>query len=176
MTLLVDSFRPRGLTTVCNQGTLVPPDLRARDAFSAADYLRSLANVRGDRIGVIGFSHGGWTVLRAVLSSAATRPFAAAVAFYPWCGPPNTVLKTDTLILIGEADDWTPAERCVQWRDRVQANGRTVQLKTYPEALHGFDSPRPQRIYAGHQVGGHPTAGPDAIAETQAFFAERLLR
>jgi dienelactone hydrolase len=61
--------------------------VQAPDAFAAAEYLRGLSNVRADRIGVIGFSHGGWAVLKAVLEDAVrtgpARPFAAAVAFYP---------------------------------------------------------------------------------------------
>lgn len=57
--IVVDSFRPRRMTTVCNHGMLVPPQLQAMDAFNAADYLRRLPNVAEDRIGVIGFSHGG---------------------------------------------------------------------------------------------------------------------
>ena len=89
----------------------VPPALRAADGFAAADYLRSLPNVRDDRIGVIGFSHGGWAVLKAVLEEAIAqnhaRPFAAALAYYPGCQRPDSPLVTDTLILIGDADDWT---------------------------------------------------------------------
>jgi dienelactone hydrolase len=57
--IVVDSFRPRGMTTVCNQGMLVAPQLQALDAFNAANYLRTQPIVGGERIGVIGFSHGG---------------------------------------------------------------------------------------------------------------------
>lgn len=39
--LLIDSFRPRGFTEVCNRGQLVPPEAQARDAFNAAVYLRA---------------------------------------------------------------------------------------------------------------------------------------
>lgn len=174
--LLVDSFRPRGLATVCNQGRLVPPELRVRDAFNAASYLRSLPSVAADRIGVIGFSHGGWTILKAVLAEnlGADRPFAAAVAFYPGCEAPRSGLVTDTLILIGEADDWTPAGRCAHWRDLAQANGHRLVLKTYAGALHGFDAPAAPHSYAGHFVGRSPEAAEDAVAQTRAFFAERL--
>ena len=83
----MDSFRPRGVATTYNHGMDVPPLLQAQDAIAAATYLRTLHDVRSDRIGVIGFSHGGWAVLRAVLASTVQHdqavPFAAAVAFYP---------------------------------------------------------------------------------------------
>ena len=72
---------------------------------------------------MIGFSHGGWAVLKAVLARPGARPFAAAVALYPGCDPPNAPLITHTLILIGQADDWTPARRRVRWRELVRTNG-----------------------------------------------------
>jgi dienelactone hydrolase len=106
---------------------LVPPKLQALDAFNAANYLRAQPNVIAERIGVIGFSHGDWAVLKAVLDNtmkeAASKPFIAAVAFYPYCDPPQSALRTDTLILIGEADDRTPADLCVRWVYAVQRNG-----------------------------------------------------
>ena len=136
---------PRGISTVCNHGMLLPPELQALDGFNAANYLRAQPNVGGKPIGVIGFSHGGWAVLKAVLadmaSQTAVKPFAAAVAFYPECDPPRSALTTDTLILIGEADDWTPVDRCARWRDSVERNGHGLQMKTYPGALHAFDAP-----------------------------------
>jgi dienelactone hydrolase len=176
--LVVDSFRPRGVTNVCNRGRDLPPRLRALDALAAAQYLRTLPTVRGDRIGVIGFSHGGATVLRAALADSVAESgapaFAAAIAFYPGCDPPTAPLASDTLILIGDADDWTPFARCTRWRERAQANGHALRLKIYPGALHGFDSPRPPHAYMGHQVGRDSEAAADALRETQAFLAERL--
>jgi len=177
--MLVDSFRPRGVYNVCDQVMEVPPLWQAQDAFAAADYLRGLPNVRADRIGVIGFSHGASAVMRTVLAGAVPQghatPFAAAVAFYPGCGRPASPLATDTLILIGDADDWTPAPQCVTWRDQVQRAGHSVQLKIYPGALHNFDGgPALPQVYVGHRVGRDAAAASDAIATTQAFFAQHL--
>jgi dienelactone hydrolase len=76
------------------------------------------------------------------------------------------------LILIGEADDWTPVDRCIRWRDRAEANGHALHLKTYPGALHGFEAPTMPHTYAGHYVGRHPEAAADALVVTRAFLAE----
>ncbi len=180
--LLIDSFGPRGFTEVCNRGLLVPPQAQARDAFDGAAYLRAAPEVRAQRVGVIGFSHGGWAVLKAVLAGLVRRPsepaFAAAVAYYPGCDLrdlPGAPLETDTLILIGDADDWTPVERCTRWRDSVQTNGHVLQMKTYPGARHAFDAPRPPHFFAGHYIGQDPTALADALVETRSFFDERLI-
>lgn len=179
--LLIDSFRPRGFTQICNRGMLVPPEAQARDAFDGAAYLRAAPQVRARRVGIIGFSHGGWAVLKAVLAGIVRRPdeppFAAAVAYYPGCDPrdpPGHPLDTDTLILIGDADDWTPAPGCARWRDAVQTNGHVLQMKVYPGARHGFDAPHPPHVYAGHYVGQDPAALADSLVETRRFFNQDL--
>ena len=176
--LLIDSFRPRGFTIVCNHGMEVPPLVQAQDAFAAADYLRGLAFVAADRIGVIGFSHGGWAVLKAVLSGTVLQnhatPFAVAVAFYPGCQRPETALATDTLILIGDADDWTPVGYCERWSEVVRRGGRSLELKVYPGALHGFDAPALPHSYAGHFVGRDPVAAADALVVSRGFLAQHL--
>jgi dienelactone hydrolase len=176
--LLIDSFRPRGFSEVCNQGYLMPPEAQARDAFDGAAYLRSRSGLSGAPIGVIGFSHGGWAVLKAVLAGIVRQPsetpFAAAVAFYPGCDPPRSALETDTLILIGDADDWTPVARCQRWRDLAQTDGHTLSMKIYSGALHAFDALAAPRMFAGHYIGRDPAAATDAVAETRAFLAARL--
>ena len=135
----------------------MPPEAQARDAFDGAGYLRSVPTVWAQQVGVIGFSHGGWAVLKAVLAGLVHRPgepaFAAAVAYYPGCDPRDPLrapLETDTLILIGDADDWTPAARCARWRAAVQTIGHELQMKIYAGARHGFDLPRPLHFFAGH--------------------------
>jgi dienelactone hydrolase len=161
--LIVDSFRSRGLSTVCANPRALPPSVRAQDAIEASTYLRSLPNIAKARIGLIGFSHGAMTAL-----SASTLPgaaFGAVVAFYPLCmgGPPS-----NALILIGGADDWTPASRCM---DAAGTN-----LKVYPGAIHSFDAPGPERIYLGHRIAYNAAAAVDAIERTHRFLSTRLGR
>ena len=159
---------------MCNHGRDVPPEERAQDATAARDWLAGQDFVRAGQIGALGFSHGGWTVLKAVLADhAGPHPFAAAVAFYPGCQRPAAPLVTDTLILIGDADEWTPARFCIAWRQQVTMSGHTADITVYPGALHGFDTDRPPRRYAGHEVGGDPAAAA-AIAATHQFFEARL--
>jgi dienelactone hydrolase len=184
--LLIDSFRPRGFSQVCNRGQLVPPEAQARDAFEGAAYLRGAPLVQASKVGVVGFSHGGWAVLKAVLAGVGQQdepPFDAAVAYYPGCDlrdPPAHPLETDTLILIGDADDWTPAVRCARWFEAVLADGHTLhhtlQMTVYPGAHHGFDAPLALHYFAGHLVGQNPAAFADSLGETLRFLAERLKR
>jgi dienelactone hydrolase len=178
--LLIDSFGTRGKPNVCNQGGLIPPSERAKDAFAGADYLRHLPGIRPDRVGVIGFSHGGWTVMNLILQNkmvaAKGTPFAAAVAYYPACLEAGSPMTTDTLILIGDADDWTPVENCRRWVKAAQTAGHVLDMKIFPGAHHAFDARFPLRSYYGHMLGYDETAAPLAEAETRKFFDQRLLK
>jgi dienelactone hydrolase len=150
---VIDSFGPRGVLSVCGTPD-VPPGLRAHDAFSAASWLRAQRFVDGARIGVIGFSHGGSTVMQTVL-----EPIARA---------------TDVLILIGDADDWTPAERCARYVASLAEQPYKAEIKRYPGAYHAFDAPAATRFYLGHTLGFHPAAAEDSFAMTRAFLDARL--
>ncbi len=113
-------------------------------------------------------------VLAGVARPANTPPFAVAVAFYPGCDTPHSPLETDTLILIGDADDWSSPARCRLWVDRVERNGHELRFKTYPGARHAFDAPSMPHYFAGHFIGRDPVAAADALIETRAFLDSRL--
>lgn len=179
--LLIDSFRPRNVNSTCYGGGTPTPAQRAQDAFSAAIYLRTLPDILADRIGVIGFSHGGSTVLEAALvrnvpTDRGGRPFAAGVAFYPGCDPdpPYSTPATDILILIGKNDDFTPAPNCVKLVAGKAAMPHAPQIKVYPDAVHVFDGPGVPRLVGDHMMGGNREAALNSYAMTQAFLATHL--
>ena len=80
------------------------------------------------------------------------------------------------LILIGDKDDWTPADSC----RKLQAAGfdrpELVEAVYYPNARHSFDSNAPDRAAFGHKLGYDSAAAPDAEARTRAFFERTLTR
>ena len=177
--LIVDSFTPRGLRQVCHNSRVLRGPRRAMDAYAAAAYLRSRPDIDGKRIGLLGFSHGGWTTVaaswQAIEKRADAPPFRAAVAFYPICPRGTPPLTNDLLILIGDADDWSSAAKCEAYVDRYGADAphRPV-LKVYPGATHRFDANRKSRVYFGHHLAYDPQAAADAIERTRKFLAERL--
>jgi dienelactone hydrolase len=140
--LVLNSFGPRGYRNICAETSQVSVMARAYDAYAAADHLRGLPHVRGDRIGVVGFSHGGMAALRAVqrrtVSSLDWRPFQASVAFYPACEAIDPEIVTSLLVLIGDNDDWTPASRCrdvepiLRPREHVAGRWSSTQTPTMP--------------------------------------------
>src|SRR6185295_3964011 len=98
--------------------------------------------------GIMGGSHGGSTTLNTMVEPTTGAGFAAAVSLYPACGVRLGDWNGSTgvyrpaaplLILIGERDDWTPAEPCKRMADAAQAAGQGVSIKVYPGAHHSFD-------------------------------------
>jgi dienelactone hydrolase len=179
--LVIDSFRPRGVTQECEEQNVVPVTLRARDIAAGAAYLRKLSAIDPARIGVVGLSHGGTGALIAARAGEDGRTseanLQAAVAYYPWCLRNPEPLATDLLIIIGEADDWTPSKRCVNLVARYRADApRRPVLKVYPGAVHAFEIRAPDRDDFGHRLKYHPEAAADAIASTRKFLDERLRR
>ena len=76
--LLPDSFGtrgfPDGVCTDASPGRVnVSPAARARDAYGALAHARTLAEVDGRRVGLMGGSHGGSTTLASMLAPESDR-------------------------------------------------------------------------------------------------------
>ena len=185
--MIVDSLTPRYETELCTQkagSRRVTQTNRRLDAIGAVAYLGERSDVDPRRIGLVGWSNGGSTVLAATnrrhrdVAGAALQP-AFAVAFYPGC---ELELRrgyegvAPLLLLVGEADDWTPAAPCrALARDAV---GVAPELEVYPGAHHGFDSDQPVRLRKDVPNGARPGQGVHVGGNATAWRAsqERLLR
>ena len=141
--LVVDSLTARYEKELCTQrnGTRrVTQANRRLDALGAIAYLADRADVDVGRIGLIGWSNGGSTVLSASnlhhrdVAAATVKP-AFAIAFYPGC---ESDLKrgyspaAPLLMLVGQLDDWTPVcalRRARQVGDRDAAGDRRLSRR-----------------------------------------------
>jgi dienelactone hydrolase len=178
-TYYIDSFTPRNLKDVCAQRQFKGHE-RVDDAYAALAHLRTRSDVKGDRIGLLGFSHGATAASHVARTQSAARanmpPFAAAVAYYGGCRDEKVQLATDLLILYGEADDWANVKACPRMLARQDTSTRArLQAVGYPGAYHDFDvGPRPPRERLGHRIEYNEAAARDAFARTKAFFDRRL--
>jgi dienelactone hydrolase len=189
--LVVDSLTPRYEKELCTQRTgkrRVTQANRRLDALGAIAYLAERSDVDARRIGLIGWSNGGSTVLSAtnlhhpVVAAATIKP-AFAIAFYPGC---EAELKrgyspsAPLLMLVGQLDDWTPAAPCLALAKAAEEP--RPALVDYPGAWHGFDSDAPVRLRKdvpngtrpgqGVHVGGNPAAWRDSRDRVVRFLAE----
>ncbi len=183
--LLPDSFGSRGLGSQCGtrDRAVTSSGLRRRDAIAAASWLAAQRGVPAGGVALLGWSDGGSTVL-ATAKAAPDVPrglVRSFVALYPGCGA--TARSRDWrplargMILIGEADDWTPAAPC---REVAARFSREIAFVVYPGAYHDFDAPgRPVRVRSGTastasgtaHVGTNEPARQDALARVPAFLA-----
>ena len=181
VTLAVDSLGPRGIETLHGNSAELfrMVSVRAFDAYDAKSFLADLAFVDQKRIAVMGWSHGGMTVLASVIKINVPRPlkneepFKVAISFYPYCDDLLTNTNAPLLILQGELDGLT-AESCSQFMVSKPKKHEVI-LKTYPETYHGFDWEGKDAIYRGHKVLYNPKAAKDATIQVKSFL-EKYLR
>ena len=185
--VVVDSFASRGFGNICKKTTAVTPEMRVSDIYGTAEYLRKLPYIDKDRIGLLGFSHGSWTIMKAIQEKYQLRLFGirAAVAYYPYCNPKLDVrIDVPLLVLMGADDDWTPATLCRELQaDEALKKGAPVEMIFYPGAYHGFDRPQGVSEISGsgvggvvktHKMGGNPKAAEDSFRRTREHFARTL--
>ncbi|HEX7786140.1 MAG TPA: dienelactone hydrolase family protein [Methylomirabilota bacterium] len=198
--LVVDSFGPRKLKGDCRSGPDEPPvTARFDDAFGALRYLQSLPDVKADRIAAIGWSQGGVYAMSVINGPSLERArrrgvalpatgFAAAIGVYP--GGCFSLVKEQVirplLVLIGEADDWTPAATCREMVEAMRSRGADARIVVYPGAYHYFDvEGRPKELLAevendnrpggyGATVAYQPEAAADAHRQIEQFLARTL--
>ncbi len=182
-----DSFGSRGIGAQCTvkERQLLPRD-RAGDAAAVARWVASQSALDAKRLALIGWSHGGSSTLWTVRQNLAMgdNDFRVAIAFYPGCSAIEKIglwrPRLPLAILMGAADDWTPAEPC-------RALGRRVNVRyiEYADAYHAFDHPDlPVRVRTGltftangdgvAHVGTNHAARTAAITEVEAILAAAL--
>ncbi len=157
VSLIIDSFKPRGIRRTSMDQSLVSTASMLADAFSALDYLANEPRIRRDRIAIMGFSKGAI----ATLYSSITRVqqvmtihgdrFAAHLAFYPWCGVLLKNMRTTGVPIAihgGSRDVVTPIEQCENFvRYQLQDEDKShIQIVRYENARHAFDHPALQKI------------------------------
>ena len=185
--LAVDSFGPRGIDDQCGGF-----NDQADDGYAALHYLTTKPFVRASHVAVMGFSMGGWSVLTAldkgVIEQRFPEKFRAGVAFYPVCQYASGIMTAPVLVLVGDADGWTPSSSC-----EAMAAGRTelgaprspgdrslIELVVYPGVHHAFDvlelSLAPTRgiMSHGHRVEYNEDAMKNSIVRVRDFLRRTI--
>lgn len=143
---MVDSFAPRGYKDRKSIGWDKATAAQLSDIFYSYHYLSTLPNVDAQRIGLLGFSMGGYDTLRAMqtrgrgtLPELKALPFKAAASFYGLCKriSPDAAFNKPIKIFIGKQDDRATVSDC---KALVDANS-SMLIVIYPNAQHGFDNP-----------------------------------
>jgi dienelactone hydrolase len=190
--LFPDSFGSRGIGSQCREPNRKIHASRERvsDANAARRWLQGQDYVRGEHISLLGWSNGAvaalWTVRPTTRPKEDKIDFRSAVALYPSCRRLRETAwsaRVPTLILIGSADDWTPAAACQQMVADAHDRSARVQLVVYPGAHHEFDwANSPVRLRTGlvntvdpsgkAHGGTNPAARNDALKRVPQWLAK----
>jgi dienelactone hydrolase len=179
--LMPDSFGSRGLGSQCSNAARAvrAGGLRRQDALAALKWLAARPGTPPGGLVLMGWSDGGSTVLATGHVAPDLPPglIRGLIAFYPACraaaARANYRPAAPLLILIGEADDWTPAAPCHALAAKLPG---VATLVTYPDAYHEFDiADWPVKLRNSAQgrvhVGGNAAARADALRQVPAFIA-----
>jgi len=170
VTLAVDLYRGHVATTPDEAHELsrgVPEDRANRDLLAASAYLRSLKNVKADKVGVVGWCMGGGWALDLAINDP--RLAAAAINYGHLATEPATLEKIQAPILgnFGGQDRGITPEMVNQFAAEMKKLGKNVDVKIYPDAGHAFENPNNKAGYRAEDAA-------DAWKRMTQFFAEYL--
>jgi dienelactone hydrolase len=181
--IIVDSNAARGIGRIGSMGTVCAAlrlwgQERAADVHAAIKIAANDDRVDATRLALIGWSHGGWTLLEALTYSgeaqlpptlldgepALSGQVGIAILMYPYCGFPvrSTGAHLDPSIgvhaILAEDDLVAPHQTCVQTLGVASRNHPSIQVELWPDITHAFDD---------------PNQAPDPRMEYDAVAAER---
>ena len=157
MAVVVNSHKGRQLNakSVCSGKALWGQE-RVGDVYIALDYVRTLPDADAGKIALLGYSHGGWTILDALSYDGApsygltTLPenilhsVKGAVVYYPYCDFPSRAARdyNSTIPLLAfhaGSDSVVNPQSCNTMMTAWQNQGLPVTSVTYDSVEHGFD-------------------------------------
>jgi len=141
-------------------------DEAVKDLLAALQHLKAMKEVRGDRIGVTGFSLGGSF---ALLLPCLSKDIRAAAPYYGEIPDEPTLknLASPILYIYGDHDDWITKDEVKRLEATLKKLGKPGEVKIYPGARHHFFMDARRDVYS-------PTEAQDTWRRTLEFFAKHL--
>ena len=170
VTLAIDLYRGHVAKTSDEAHELmrgVPDDRASRDLLAASEYLRSQPNVDAARVGDIGWCMGGGYALNLALSDPKLR--VAVINYGHLMVDPANLAKINAAVLglFGAQDRGIPVDDVKKFGEALNKAGKTVEIKIYDDAGHGFQNPV-------NGDGYKPQDTADAQQRTTAFLEKNL--
>jgi dienelactone hydrolase len=147
---ILDTFTGRGITSTVADQSLLASFAMQYDSYRALEVLAKHPRIDPNRIAIMGFSKGAIASLYSSLArfqklhAPQGAKFAGHIALYAPC---NTAYLEDLVttgapirFFHGLDDNYTLAEHCREYADKLKAAGADVAFTGYPGAHHSYDS------------------------------------
>jgi carboxymethylenebutenolidase len=137
-----------------------------KDLLGTVQHLKSLKEVRGDRIGVTGFCMGG---TYALLLPCRTQDIRAAAPYYGEIPDERTLtdLACPILYIYGDSDFWITQDDVKRLEVTLKKLNKPGEVKIYAGAPHAFFNDTRKDVYRA-------TEAQDAWRRTLDLFAQHL--
>lgn len=174
---IIDSFKPRQIKNRFSIGWNKASEVQLSDVAPAYHYLSKLHFVDTTRMGLMGFSLGGFDTLMVMQDVAKPThsyenlDIKAAADFYGSCIKmnKNTTFKGTVRIFIGTEDDRAFTKKCIDLVKNNQKLNKKVTIKLYVGALHGFThSHLPAKMETVDEEGQQYHLGYDKVSASAA--------
>jgi len=169
VTLAVDLYRGKVTTDPDEAHELLrglPEDRAIRDLLSGVSYLKTLPNVKKDKIGSIGWCMGGGYSLSLAINSP---DITACVIYYGRLITDKDQLrrtKASVIGFFGEEDRGIPPSSVNAFEEDMKTLGKNVIVYIYPGAGHAFANEEKPSY--------NPEAAKDSWDKTLSFFNQKL--
>lgn len=153
-------------TGLPNIRDLAPPEAVAEDVGAALAYLKTLPEVRGDRVGLTGFCWGGQQTFNAATQ---VKGLKAVVVYYGRTPTPMELLEKIEAPVMAHygGEDKSISDTVPETAAAMKKYNKSYTYKIYPGAKHAFnDDTSPDRY--------NPEAAKEAWAKTVDFFKKNL--
>ena len=151
---------------LANMSELAPASGVAEDVGAALAYLKGLSEVRGDRVGLVGFCWGGQNTFNAATQ---VRGLRAVVVYYGRSpNPLDLVEKIEAPVMAHYGGEDKPISDTVPATEAAMKKyNKSYAYKIYPGAKHAFNNDvNPDRY--------NPEAAKEAWGKTVEFFKKNL--
>lgn len=152
--LLLDPFGGRGVRDTIAAQSQFSFAASTWDVFASVRALEAQPDIDATRIGAMGYSRGGISVLQAAIRPVAEaalgpgRGLRAVLAGWPWCGyqfaDPQTA-PTAVRFVVGDLDNWVSPVQCQAYFNAMRPRNPAVSFRLFRNANHGFGYAVPMR-------------------------------
>lgn len=168
--LAIDLYRGSVATTPDEAHQImrgVPSDRANRDLLAATAFLASQKNIDAKRIGSIGWCMGGGYSLDLAIADPKLK--VAVINYGHLAADDATLKKINAAILgiFGGQDKGIPVADVNKFESQLKAQGKTVEIKVFPDAGHAFENPNNKAGYRADDAA-------EAWKLTTAFLAKNL--